>query len=181
MLRAYQDELDTMFKELGWQYWELFQITARLGEEVGEVGREIGHRYGGKKKRDDEPDGDLEEEIGDVIYTLICFANSKGYDINQSIMYGLRESIAYESGDPLEIYAELFNRTGIFVGKAKSYHKARDATVKPPDSTVAAALGNIFRVLSVFVNQTGCTLDHAFHKSISKVMKRDKDRFPDGI
>lgn len=180
MLQTYQGKLDEVFRKSGWQYWGVFKITTRLGEEIGEVGREVGHRYGGKKKRADEPDGDLEEEIGDVIYTLICFANSNEYDIDQSIKQSLHESIEYASDDPLEIYAELFSRSGIFVGEVKNHYKASDSTVESNHPAVAVALGNIFRVLSVLVDQTGHTLDRAFHKSMDKVMARDKDRFPEG-
>src|SRR6266403_1552347 len=74
-MNKYQEEIDAWFKKQGWQYWEPLAITARLFEEGGEFARLVNHIYGPKKKKPEEYKQDLEEEIGDIIYTLICFAN----------------------------------------------------------------------------------------------------------
>ncbi|MCR4274811.1 MAG: nucleotide pyrophosphohydrolase [Candidatus Campbellbacteria bacterium] len=79
-MEKYQKELDVWFKEKGWPYWEPLAIVARLFEEGGEFARLVNHVYGPKKKKLDEQKQDMEEELGDIIYTLICFANS--HDIN---------------------------------------------------------------------------------------------------
>ncbi|MES2994547.1 MAG: nucleotide pyrophosphohydrolase [Patescibacteria group bacterium] len=81
----YQKEVDAWFKEKGWPYWEPLAITARLFEEGGEFARIVNHVYGPKKKRLDEEKQDMEEEIGDIIYTLICFANSHGISLDDAI------------------------------------------------------------------------------------------------
>lgn len=86
---SYQKEVDEHFKKLGWAYWEPLSITARLFEEGGEFARLINHMYGPKKKKDTEQEQNLEEEMGDIIYTLICFANSQ----NISLDSALRRSI----------------------------------------------------------------------------------------
>ncbi len=54
-------------------------------EETGEFARLVNHLYGDKKKKKTEVAQDLEEEIGDIIYTIICFANSKGLDLDKAI------------------------------------------------------------------------------------------------
>ncbi len=77
-----QKEVDDWFKKKNWQYWEPLSILARLFEEGGEFARLVNHIYGPKKKRIDEHQQDMEEEIGDIIYTLICFANSHGIDLD---------------------------------------------------------------------------------------------------
>ncbi len=81
--------MDEWFKKEGWQYWEPLAITARLFEEGGEFARLINHIYGSKKKKPDERKQDIEEEIGDIIYTLICFANENGIDLDVAIRKSL--------------------------------------------------------------------------------------------
>jgi len=75
----------TWFKEKGWRYWHPTNQCLRLAEEVGEVARVVNDLYGEKPKRDDEKQQELEEEIGDIIYTLICLANSQGIDLDEAI------------------------------------------------------------------------------------------------
>ena len=76
-MKKYQNELDGWFKENNWRYWQPLSILARLVEECGELARLINHLYGEKKKKSKEKRQELEEEIGDIIYTLICLANSQ--------------------------------------------------------------------------------------------------------
>jgi len=84
-MKEYQKELDQWFKENKWDYWKPHEILARLFEEGGEFARLINHLHGPKKKKQDEIEQDIEEEIGDIIYTLICFANSNGLDLDRAI------------------------------------------------------------------------------------------------
>lgn len=57
---------------------------ARLAEEVGELAREVNHHYGEKPKKDSEPSGTIEEELGDIIFVLTCFANSLNIDLSKA-------------------------------------------------------------------------------------------------
>ena len=84
-MNAHQQTLDKWFKEKGWEYWSPLSILARLMEETGEFARLVNHLYGDKPKRDDEKEQNLEEELGDILYTLMCFANSKGIDLDKTI------------------------------------------------------------------------------------------------
>lgn len=84
-MKKYQKELDKWFKDNKWQYWSPLSILARLYEECGEFARLVNHLYGDKKKRDDEKKQEMEEEMGDIIYTLICFANSNNIDLHKAI------------------------------------------------------------------------------------------------
>ena len=54
-------------------------------EETGELARLVNHLHGPKKKKSDEAKQDLEEEMGDIIYTLICYANSNNLDLDRAI------------------------------------------------------------------------------------------------
>ncbi len=84
-MKKYQEQVDVWFKENKWEYWQPLAIVARLFEEGGEFSRLVNHVYGPKKKKVDEVVQDMEEEIGDIIYTLICFANSHNIDLDKAI------------------------------------------------------------------------------------------------
>ena len=54
---------------------------ARLTDEVGELAREINHRFGQKTKKQEEPEGDIAMEMADILFVLICKANREGIDL----------------------------------------------------------------------------------------------------
>jgi NTP pyrophosphatase (non-canonical NTP hydrolase) len=63
-------------------YFDPLTNLARLIEEVGELAREINHRFGQKTKKPEEAEGDLAMEIADVLFVLICIANREGIDLD---------------------------------------------------------------------------------------------------
>jgi len=84
-MEKYQKELDEFFKTKGWDYWPPLVVLARLFEEGGELARLVNHLYGEKKKKDGEKEQELEGEIGDILFTLICLANSTGINLDNAI------------------------------------------------------------------------------------------------
>lgn len=48
------------------------------------MAREVNHRYGEKPKKKTEKDKALEEELGDVLFVLTCFANSLDIDLSDA-------------------------------------------------------------------------------------------------
>lgn len=83
-MKKYQKEVDTCIKKLNLVYWTPHEVMVRLMEEVGELAREINHRYGPKKKKDTEDVREVEDEIGDIIYTLACLANPLDIDLEEA-------------------------------------------------------------------------------------------------
>ena len=71
----------SQFKE---GYFSPLAMTARLTEELGELAREVNHYYGEKPKKTTEDEKTIEEEIGDLLFVLICFANSLNIDLRRS-------------------------------------------------------------------------------------------------
>ena len=65
-------------------YFKPLEILARLMEEVGELAREINHRFGPKKKKSSEKKKEIGEEIADIIFTLCCLANSLNIDLDKA-------------------------------------------------------------------------------------------------
>lgn len=92
-MKKYQKELDEMFKKNGWPYWPPLAILARLFEEGGELARVINHLYGKKPKKTTESEQDLEEEIGDILFTVICMANSLNISLDSAIRKSLNKAM----------------------------------------------------------------------------------------
>lgn len=92
-MEKYQKELDKWFSEQKWAYWTPHEITVRLMEETGELARLVNHLYGPKKKKDTEAEQNAEEEIGDIIYTLICYANSNNINLDSAIQKSMAKVI----------------------------------------------------------------------------------------
>jgi NTP pyrophosphatase (non-canonical NTP hydrolase) len=65
-------------------YFDPLTNLARLAEEVGELAREVNHRFGQKTKKKDEPEGDLGMEMADILFVLICMANREGIDLEEA-------------------------------------------------------------------------------------------------
>jgi NTP pyrophosphatase (non-canonical NTP hydrolase) len=85
MMNKYQNRVDDWFQSQGWEYWAPMEILARLTEEVGEFARVINDRFGPKDKKSTEAVQQIEEEIGDIMFTLICFANAQDIDLDEAI------------------------------------------------------------------------------------------------
>lgn len=84
---AFRDAQQTVDRWIG-QYKEGYfpPLTnlARLTEEVGELAREVNHRFGEKTKKQEEAEGSLAMELADVLFVVICLANSQGIDLDQA-------------------------------------------------------------------------------------------------
>lgn len=79
-----QKEVNDWVKKIKIGYFKPLEILARLAEEVGELARELNHRFGPKKKKATEDSKEVGDEIADVIFTLICLANSLHIDLDKS-------------------------------------------------------------------------------------------------
>lgn len=66
-------------------YWPPLANLARLVEEVGELSRELNHRFGAKPKKPEEPPGDVALELADILFVLLVMANQLGIDLDQAL------------------------------------------------------------------------------------------------
>ncbi len=62
-------------------YWPPLANLARLVEEVGELARDMNHRFGSKPRKPDEPDQDLALELADILFVVIAIANQQNVDL----------------------------------------------------------------------------------------------------
>jgi NTP pyrophosphatase (non-canonical NTP hydrolase) len=79
-----QDRVDTWVRQFEEGYFHPLTNLARLAEEVGELAREVNHRFGEKTKKPDEPEGDLAMEMADILFVLVCMANREGIDLQEA-------------------------------------------------------------------------------------------------
>ncbi|WP_062104820.1 nucleotide pyrophosphohydrolase [Bacillus niameyensis] len=76
-----QEEVDNYISQFKEGYFSPLAMVARLTEELGELAREVNHYYGEKPKKDTEEEKTVEEELGDLLFVVICLANSLNIDL----------------------------------------------------------------------------------------------------
>ncbi len=90
-LKDYQKQVDEWISQYKDGYWTPLEILAHLTEEIGELAREINHRYGKKTKKDSETENTIEAEIADIIFVLICLANRENIDLDKELQKHMKE------------------------------------------------------------------------------------------
>jgi NTP pyrophosphatase (non-canonical NTP hydrolase) len=100
-MKDIQKQVDNWVKQYKIGYFKPLEILARLVEEVGELARELNHRFGPKKKKTTEENKEIGDEMADIIFTLVCLANSLGIDLDKSFKemmkkYQKRDNNRYE-------------------------------------------------------------------------------------
>jgi NTP pyrophosphatase (non-canonical NTP hydrolase) len=80
-VKELQQEVDSYISQFKEGYFSPLALMARMTEELGELAREVNHYYGEKPKKHDEEEKTIEEELGDMLFVMICFANSLNIDL----------------------------------------------------------------------------------------------------
>jgi NTP pyrophosphatase (non-canonical NTP hydrolase) len=83
-IKDLQKEVDAYIGQFKEGYFSPLAMMARLTEEMGELAREINHTYGEKPKKQSEQEKKIEEEAGDILFVLICLANSLNIDLEEA-------------------------------------------------------------------------------------------------
>jgi len=79
-----QRRVDAWISQFEEGYFHPLTNLARLSEEVGELAREVNHRFGEKTKKPEEAPGDMGMEMADILFVLMCMANREGIDLQQA-------------------------------------------------------------------------------------------------
>ncbi|MCO5176167.1 MAG: nucleotide pyrophosphohydrolase [Thermomicrobiales bacterium] len=66
------------------EYWPPINNFARLAEEVGELARALNQHHGPKRIKPDEAAAEIGAELADVLFALVCIANSTGVDLQDA-------------------------------------------------------------------------------------------------
>ncbi len=78
-----QKEVDDWAQQFEKPYFSPLSLLAALVEEVGETAKVMNTLYGDKKKKSSENIKNLEEEIGDLLFSLTCIANSNNMNLDE--------------------------------------------------------------------------------------------------
>lgn len=76
-----QQKVDSWIKEYGVKYFGELTNLALLMEEVGELSRIMARKYGEQSSKESDLNKNLEDEMADVLFVLICLANQTGVDL----------------------------------------------------------------------------------------------------
>ena len=92
-LKDIQQAVDTWIQTYGVRYFSETTNMILLTEEVGELARIIARKYGEQNFKKpisiDEIDQRLKDEIGDVLFVLICMANQMNIDLEEIMQNNL--------------------------------------------------------------------------------------------
>ena len=86
-MKELQEEVDAYISQFKEGYFSPLAMLARMTEELGELAREINHYYGEKPKKSTESEKAVDEELGDLLFVLICLANSLNIDLEKAHYY----------------------------------------------------------------------------------------------
>ena len=83
-------QVDQWIKTYGVRYFSELTNMAILMEEVGELARVIARKYGDQSFKAGEKDN-IEEEVADIFWVLLCIANQTGVDLTSALEKSLEK------------------------------------------------------------------------------------------
>jgi len=86
-----QEKIDQWIKTYGVRYFNELTNMALLTEEVGELARIIARKYGEQSFKKSDENNNLEEEMADVLFVLICLANQTDVNLTDALVKNLEK------------------------------------------------------------------------------------------
>ncbi|MGZ4055685.1 MAG: nucleotide pyrophosphohydrolase [Bacteroidia bacterium] len=96
-LKEAQKKVDDWISTTGVRYFNELTNMAILTEEVGEVARIISREYGEQSFKKKEKDKNLQDELADVLFVVICLANQTGVDLTKAFEANLEKKTKRDS------------------------------------------------------------------------------------
>lgn len=84
-LKEAQANVDTWIKTVGVKYFSELTNLGILMEEVGELSRLMVRKYGEQSFKVSDKGKELDDEMADVLWVLICLANQTGVDLTAAL------------------------------------------------------------------------------------------------
>lgn len=85
-----QKTVDQWIKTYGVRYFSELTNMAVLTEEVGELARVMARKYGDQSFKEGEKDN-MEEEMADILWVLLCLANQTGTNLTEAFRKSLEK------------------------------------------------------------------------------------------
>ena len=92
-----QKQVDQWINSTGVRYFNELTNTAILAEEVGEVARIMARQYGEQSFKQSDKEENLDDELADVLFVLICIANQTGIDLTEAFRRNLEKKNSRDS------------------------------------------------------------------------------------
>ena len=80
-----QARVDEWITTVGVRYFSELTNMAILTEEVGELARLMARKYGDQSFKESDKEGELGDEMADVLWVLICLANQTGVNLTEAL------------------------------------------------------------------------------------------------
>jgi NTP pyrophosphatase (non-canonical NTP hydrolase) len=96
--RDAQQAVDRWIGQFEEGYFPPLVNVARLAEEVGELAREVNHQFGPKKKKADEAPGSMAMELADILFVVVCLANSQQIDLDDAFTQMMAKVTSRDAG-----------------------------------------------------------------------------------
>jgi NTP pyrophosphatase (non-canonical NTP hydrolase) len=87
-----QKTVDEYIQTHGVRYFNHLTNMAILTEEVGELARLMARTYGEQSFKPGEQ-GDLGDEMADVLWVLVCLANQSGVDLTAALEKNIEKKV----------------------------------------------------------------------------------------
>ena len=89
-----QQRVDEWIQTVGVRYFSELTNLAQLVEEVGEVARILSRTHGDQSFKESDRDVQLDEELADVLFVLLCLANQTGVNLTEAFERNLAKKTA---------------------------------------------------------------------------------------
>jgi len=96
-LQDIQVAVDSWIKTHGVRYFNELTNTALLMEEVGELARIMARKYGEQSFKKSDRGKQLDDEMADVLFVLVCLANQTGVDLSAAMDKNLLKKTGRDS------------------------------------------------------------------------------------
>jgi NTP pyrophosphatase (non-canonical NTP hydrolase) len=153
-----QKEVDVWISQFKIKYFSPHEIITQLSEELGELSESI-------LKNDSEG---VAEELGDVVFALICMANSQNVILKKVYDFGSLsvDSFLYLSFTQGKLAKEISHLYG-----PKKKKKSEE------ESSVGDKLSDCCVAVSYFANKHNVDLSSSFSSHMNKLYGRDNNRW----
>ena len=91
-----QIRVDKWIHTYGVRYFSELTNMAVLTEEVGELARVMARKYGDQSFKEGEKDN-LDDEMADILWVLLCIANQTGVNVTEAFARNLEKKTQRDS------------------------------------------------------------------------------------
>lgn len=101
-LEEAQKTVDDWIKTKGVRYFSELTNMSVLMEEVGELARLMSRTYGDQSFKESDKNRELDDELADVLWVLICIANQTDVDLTKALQKNLEKKNTRDATRHLE-------------------------------------------------------------------------------